>query len=64
MVAEYSGSTPRRISAAMAKAHDDVVRLQDDVAALQSPGGWGWRLLDDARSKLYVDRGVFMNDNL
>jgi hypothetical protein len=48
----------------MAKAHDDVVRLQDDVAALQSPGGWGWRLLDDARSKLYVDRGVFMNDNL
>jgi hypothetical protein len=26
---------------------------QDDVVALQSPGGGGWRQLDDARSKMY-----------
>ena len=36
----------------------DAVRLQDDIVALQSPGGGGWRQLDDAHSKMY-DGGYF-----
>jgi hypothetical protein len=49
MVEENKGMCVYGISAACTRYDSG----QDDVVALQSPGGGGWRQLDDARSKMY-----------
>jgi hypothetical protein len=49
MVEENTGMCVYGISAAYTRYDSG----QDDVVALQSPGGGGWRQLDDARSKMY-----------